>query len=107
MRLLVLYIGPGGSAFCNYWAKAYTAIVKAIAARDPNKRVTSAEDLKDCLSYDPSGLLLAARLALCYAATGTLHRTWRKRILQLLGKSVYGDCQSHRREGPEQTSNIS
>jgi hypothetical protein len=51
----------------------YTAITKAIAAEgDGKKRVTSAVDLKNCLSHDVSGLLLATRLSIYYAAAGTV-----------------------------------
>jgi hypothetical protein len=68
-----LFVGPGTSAFCNYWAKVYTAIVKAIGAHGSGpRRVTSSVDLKNYLSHDPSGLLLAMRLSIYYAATGTL-----------------------------------
>jgi hypothetical protein len=68
-----LFIGLGTSLFCNYWAKTYTAIVKAIAAGGPPyERVASAEALRDHLARDPSGILLATRLCLYYAANGTL-----------------------------------
>jgi hypothetical protein len=67
-----LFIGPGIIAFCSYWAKAYTATAQAIAAEAPNKQIISPEDLKAPLAKDPSGILLASRLCLYYAATGTL-----------------------------------
>lgn len=68
-----LFVGLGTSAFCNYWAKAYTAIVKAIAGSgSPCERVTSPEDLREHLSQDPRGILLAARFSLYYAVMGTL-----------------------------------
>jgi hypothetical protein len=68
-----LFIGLGTSSFCNYWAKAYTAVVRAVAANDPPyNRVTSPEDLIARLSQNPGGLLLATRLCLYYAATSTL-----------------------------------
>jgi hypothetical protein len=65
-----LFIGLGTSSFCNYWAKAYTAVVRAVAAG--GNRVTSYNDLIAGLSENPGGLLLATRLCLYYAATGTL-----------------------------------
>ena len=43
-----LFIGSGTSAFCNYWAKAYTEIVKAIAAGGPPfERITSPAQLRN------------------------------------------------------------
>ena len=68
----LLFIGLGTSVFCNYWAKAYTAVVKAIAHHDPKTRVVSPDDLKPALASDPSGIALAGRLALHYAVYGTL-----------------------------------
>lgn len=68
-----LFIGSGTSAFCNYWAKAYTEIVKAIAAGGPPfERITSPAQIRNHLAHDPTGLLLATRLSLYYAVTGTL-----------------------------------
>lgn len=68
-----LYVGLGTSAFCNYWAKAYTAIVKAIPASGPPfERITEAKQLRTHLSKNPQGLILSARLSLYYAATGTV-----------------------------------
>ena len=67
-----LFIGPGTSAFCNYWAKAYTAIVKAISARGDTQPIMSSEDLRSRLSRDPSGISLAVRLALYFSVTGSL-----------------------------------
>jgi hypothetical protein len=68
-----LFVGLGTSTFCNYWAKAYTAIVKAIAGiGSPYEGVTSPEDLRERLSQDPRGIILAARLSLYYAVTSTL-----------------------------------
>jgi hypothetical protein len=68
-----LFIGLGTSAFCNYWAKAYTAIVKAIAASGPPfEKITEASQLRTHLARDPRALILSARLSLYYAATGTV-----------------------------------
>lgn len=68
-----LFIGPGTSMFCNYWAKAFNAVVTSIRAQGPPfPRVQSASDLNVHLSRDPRGLMLATRLALYYAATGSL-----------------------------------
>jgi hypothetical protein len=68
-----LYIGLGTSAFCNYWAKGYTAVVTALAeAGPPFETVKSREDVRRRLAEDPRGLALATRFALYYAAMGSL-----------------------------------
>jgi hypothetical protein len=67
-----LFIGPGTSAFCNYWAKAYTAIVKAISAGGDTQPIMSSDDLRSRLSRDPSGISLAVRLALYFSMTGSV-----------------------------------
>src|ERR1019366_6367952 len=66
----VLFIGPGTSSFCNYWAKAYTFVVKSLAASTVEP-VRSPEDLHATFRRDASGLLLASRLALYQAFFGT------------------------------------
>lgn len=68
----ILFIGLGTSSFCNYWAKAYAAIVKAISSRGTLTRVSSSEELERALKQHPSGLLLACRLALHYATFGSV-----------------------------------
>jgi len=68
-----LFVGLGTSTFCNYWAKAYSAIVTAVAAPEFEwKPIESIADLRTRLSRDPSGLVLAGRLSLFYGAFGTL-----------------------------------
>jgi hypothetical protein len=67
-----LFVGPGTSAFCSYWAKAYTAIVKAISAGGDLQPIMSSENLRSRLSRDPSGINLAVRLALYFSVTGSL-----------------------------------
>jgi hypothetical protein len=68
----VLFIGLGTSSFCNYWAKAYAAIMYAVAKLDPKKRIACPADLKAAISKNPSGIVLATRLTLYYAVHGTL-----------------------------------
>jgi len=67
-----LFVGLGTSSFCNYWAKAFTAIVKALARPNPWYRFTRAEDVAAVLRFDPSGIVLAGRLALAYGMYGSL-----------------------------------
>jgi hypothetical protein len=67
-----LFVGLGTSSFCNYWAKAFTAIVKALGRHDPFRRFTRAEDVEAVLRTDPSGVILAGRLALSYGMYGSL-----------------------------------
>lgn len=67
-----LFVGLGTSAFCNYWAKAYTAIIKTLASRNAETPVSSYEDLFSRLKADPSGVILAARLSLFSSMFGTL-----------------------------------
>jgi hypothetical protein len=68
----VLFIGLGTSSFCNYWAKAFTALVRTVARARPRERVDSVEELKVIFTNDPDSFLLAARLAVRYAIAGTL-----------------------------------
>jgi len=67
-----LFIGLGTSSFCNYWAKAFTAIVKALEKQNPLRRVAAAQDVEPVLRSDPSGVVLAGRLALAYGIYGSL-----------------------------------
>jgi hypothetical protein len=67
-----LFVGLGTSSFCNYWAKAFTAIVKTLARPNPFRRFTRREDIEAVLKSDPSGVILAGRLALAYAMYGSL-----------------------------------
>jgi hypothetical protein len=67
-----LFVGLGTSSFCNYWAKAFTAIVKALAKPNPSRRFTQAEEVEAVLKSDPSGVVLAGRLALAYGVYGSL-----------------------------------
>lgn len=68
----LLFVGLGISSFCNYWAKAFTAVVKALAKDDPFRRFSTPEEVHAALRADPSGVVLAARLALTYGAYGSL-----------------------------------
>jgi len=67
----LLFIGPGTSSFCNYWAKAITAVVTAIPRAHGFKRIAGTDDVRKVLRYDPRGIALAGRLALYYATHGT------------------------------------
>jgi hypothetical protein len=68
----LLFIGFGTSTFCNYWAKAHTAIVKAIARHNPKTVINKPDDLDPVFAADPSGIILSGRFALHYAVHGTL-----------------------------------
>ena len=68
-----LFVGPGTSAFCNYWSKAYTAIVKAIAsAGPPYEAVKSSKDLIHRIKHNQEGIVFAARLALFFSVFDTV-----------------------------------
>jgi hypothetical protein len=67
-----LFIGLGASSFCNYWAKAFTAVVRSIPISDPPKRISSVEDLRAGFKTDPGPLIFALRLALAYANYGSV-----------------------------------
>jgi hypothetical protein len=67
-----LFIGLGTSSFCNYWAKAFAAVVKAIAKDNPDQQFTNIEQIQGALKPDPSGVILAARLAFAYGAYGSV-----------------------------------
>jgi hypothetical protein len=68
----ILFVGPGTWAFCNYWAKAVTALIKTIAQVEPNQPVRNSGDVIASLKTDPSGVVLAGRLALYYGTFGTV-----------------------------------
>ncbi len=68
----LLFAGPGTYAFCNYWGKSLTAVTMALAPSIGFKRIETQDDLDAAFRMDPRGLILAARLALHYAAFGTL-----------------------------------
>ena len=67
-----LFIGLGTSSFCNYWAKVFTAVVKAMAKDNPLRQFTHTEQIEAVLKLDPSGVLLALRLAFAYGAYGSV-----------------------------------
>lgn len=66
----LLFLGPGTWSFCNYWAKAFTAVTMALA-RSSLERVQNTDALERALRADPSPLILGARLALYYGMLGT------------------------------------
>jgi hypothetical protein len=68
----LLLLGPGTSSFCNYWAKAITAVLLAIPPAVGFKPIECVKDLEQVFHRDPSGVILAARLSLYYAAFGTM-----------------------------------
>lgn len=68
----MLFIGLGTSSFCNYWAKAYTSIVRGIAEKDPFRRFTTSGDVESALKEIPEAMILALRLAVAYATYGSL-----------------------------------
>jgi hypothetical protein len=67
-----LFVGLGTSSFCNYWSKVFTAVLRAIPNEDPPRRISQRSDLEDVFKSDPSGLLLAARLAFAYGVYGSV-----------------------------------
>lgn len=66
-----LFIGLGTSSFCNYWAKCISSIVLVIPEVVGLSRIGSVEEIEAVFRKDPTGLILAARLSLYYAAFGT------------------------------------
>lgn len=68
----LLFVGLGTSSFCNYWSKCVTAVTMAMPRAIGFKRVDSGTDLERVFRKDPSGIFLAARLCLYYAAFGTM-----------------------------------
>jgi hypothetical protein len=67
-----LFIGLGTSSFCNYWAKAFTAVVRALPNEDPRRRIAEPNELEEVFKKNPSALLLPARLAFAYATYGSV-----------------------------------
>ena len=67
----LLFIGLGTSSFCNYWAQVVTSVVTAVPFAHGFEKVTGADDVRKLLRSDPTGVALAGRLALHYAAFGT------------------------------------
>ena len=68
-----LFIGSGTSAFCNYWAKAYTAVVQSIGMSCPaDTRIETYEQFLGVVAAHPSCMLLPISLSLHFAAYGTL-----------------------------------
>jgi hypothetical protein len=66
----LLFIGFGTSIFCNYWAKAFTALLHVLAASNPGR--CTQKTLEDAFRRDPRPLFLVQRLAFYYAAHGSL-----------------------------------
>lgn len=64
----LLFIGLGTSSFCNYWAKAYAAIVRSIPGQSS---INTPEEVGRIFANNPNALILAARLALYYGFFGT------------------------------------
>jgi hypothetical protein len=67
-----LFIGLGTSSFCNYWSKTFTAVLRAVPNEDPPRRISQRRDLENVFKSDPSGLLLATRLAFAYGVYGSV-----------------------------------
>lgn len=68
-----LFVGPGTSAFCNYWSKIYTAIVMTVASDEACRvPVKSPEDLLHRIEHNLEGVVMAARLALYFAVYDTV-----------------------------------
>jgi hypothetical protein len=68
----LLFVGPGTFSFFNYWGKCITAVTMALVPSIGFKRIEDARDLDSIFRDDPSGLILASKLALYYACFGTL-----------------------------------
>jgi len=66
----LLFIGAGTASYCNYWAKAYTAVLHAISVASPHP-IKSIEDMASVFDHNDSGLLLAGKLAIHYAFFNT------------------------------------
>lgn len=68
----LIFAGLGTSLYCNYWSKAITAIVTAIQPVLGLDRILVSADIRRVFEADPSGIILATRLALYYAHFGTV-----------------------------------
>jgi hypothetical protein len=66
----VLFVGPGKMAFCDYWAKAYAAMLKRFSLQCHPVTLDRA-DLFSLAKLFPEPLLLIGRLLLHYAFCGT------------------------------------
>lgn len=67
-----LFIGLGTSAYCNYWAKAYTGAVDALFAVEQSLRPRSLDDLLHAGAGGAEAMRLTMRLVLYYGMFGTL-----------------------------------
>jgi hypothetical protein len=102
----LLFIGLGTSTFCNYWAKAYTALLHVLANSNPGGRCTGRKTLEDAFRKDPRPLSLMQKLAFYYAAHGSLigfgevrqpadHLGYRLQLLQAMELFVVAHEFSH------------
>lgn len=67
----ILFIGRGTMSFCNYWAKALTAIVMEYSS-NTTSRIESRIQIIDCFKKNPSLIIICANLALRYSFTSSL-----------------------------------
>jgi hypothetical protein len=58
--------------FCNYWAKAFTALIRNVASVRPTQPLESADELTRVVANESESIRLATRLAAYYAVAGTL-----------------------------------
>lgn len=66
----ILFAGPGTMAFCNYWAKAYAALLNSFS-RQCHPVTLDRADLFSLAKLFPEPLRLIGRLLLHYAYCGT------------------------------------
>lgn len=68
----LLFIGPGTSSFCNYWAKVFSALVSSIAYDRGLERIGSVEEARRAIEQLPQLLFLAIQLTIRHATWDTL-----------------------------------
>lgn len=68
----LLFAGHGTMSFCNYWAKAITAIVKEYPLYSGLERIESEQPIIECFRRSPDLLLECSRLALHYGCYSSL-----------------------------------
>lgn len=68
----LLFAGAGTMSFCNYWAKAITAIIFNYNSTHTMKRIEFPEQIVDCFKRNPALILQCSKLCLRYACFGSL-----------------------------------
>lgn len=67
----LLFAGLGTYNFCNYWAKAFTSLIMAIAASGDHPVPITRETIRTAVTKQPETMLTAVKLALYHRYMGT------------------------------------